>query len=255
MAEALVQVLRGPLVESIHRGDLAVVNSAGRLLASVGDPGGTMAFWRSAAKPCQALGLITTGAADRCRLTSQDLALASGSHNGEPVHTDQALALMTRIGCELTDLVCGAHAPLDTQTAAELNARNEAPTALHNNCSGKHLGMIAVAQQLGVGRVGYQSPDHPAAEYGSAAPGDHAATQCSRAYCPLRVEEPRFESVWPADYLRPARPPSPLDKENHCEEPVRTAFAVMALSDHVSAESDDRCGIGYVGRPLGVPTC
>lgn len=161
MSEALVEVRRGRLVESIHRGDLAVVNSAGRVLAAVGDPVGKVTYWRSAAKPFQALPLIHTGAADRWQLSAADLALVAGSHNGEAVHTDQASTLMTRIGCGLSDLACGAHAPLDQQTTAELLGRNEEPTALHNNCSGKHLGMLALAEHLTAGRSGYQASDHP----------------------------------------------------------------------------------------------
>lgn len=87
------------------------MNSTGKMLASVGDPVGKVTYWRSAAKPFQALGLISTGAADRFQLTAQDLALAAGSHNGEVVHTDQASGLMSQIGCQLSDLVYGAHPP------------------------------------------------------------------------------------------------------------------------------------------------
>ena len=161
MSEPLVEVVRADLVEVIHRGDVAVVDSTGTLRASVGDPVGKITYSRSAAKPFQALPLIHTGAADRWHLTAPDLALIAGSHNGEPVHTEQAAALLDKIGCDLSDLICGAHPPLESQAAAALLRGHEEPTTLHNNCSGKHIGMLALAKHLGVDPRGYQTPGHP----------------------------------------------------------------------------------------------
>ncbi len=162
MSEPLVEVVRANLVEVIHRGVVAVVDSTGTLRASVGDPVGKITYSRSAAKPFQALPLIHTGAADRWHLSAPDLALIAGSHNGEPVHTEQAAGLLSKIGCDLSELSCGAHPPLEPQAAAALLRRQEEPTALHNNCSGKHIGMLALAKHLGVDPRGYESPGHPA---------------------------------------------------------------------------------------------
>ncbi|MDQ3306765.1 MAG: asparaginase [Actinomycetota bacterium] len=160
MSEPLVEVVRGSVIEAIHRGDLAIVDSSGALLASVGDPRTKFTYWRSAAKPFQALPLITSGAAERWGLSSQDLALVAGSHNGEPVHQQQASGLLRKIGADLADLVCGAHPPLEPQAAADLLRQGEDPTALHNNCSGKHLGMLALATHLSADRGDYQLPHH-----------------------------------------------------------------------------------------------
>ena len=161
MSEPLVEVVRAGVVEALHRGDLAVVDSTGTLRASVGDPVGKITYWRSAAKPFQALPLIYSGAAARWDLSERDLALIAGSHNGEKIHVDQAAALLAKIGCELDDLLCGAHLPLEPHAAAELLRSGQEPNALHNNCSGKHIGMLALARHLGADRLGYQSPDHP----------------------------------------------------------------------------------------------
>lgn len=177
MSEPLVEVVRGSLVEAIHRGDLAVVDSSGTLRASVGDPRGKITYWRSAAKPFQALALISSGAAERWGLSTQDLALIAGSHNGEPVHAEQASALLRKIGGELADLACGALPPLDPQAAADLLRRHEQPTALHNNCSGKHLGMLALATHLSADRHGYQSPRHAVQAVISEAISDFSSVQ------------------------------------------------------------------------------
>lgn len=164
MSEPLVEVVRGSVVEAIHRGDIAIVDSQGRLRGSVGDPVGKITYWRSAAKPFQAMPLIHSGAAARWGLCSEDLALVAGSHNGETTHVDQARALLRKIGGDVTDLACGAHPPLEPQAAAELLRRGEEPTALHNNCSGKHIGMLASAKQLSTDHLGYQSQGHPVQE-------------------------------------------------------------------------------------------
>ncbi|MDQ3577616.1 MAG: asparaginase [Actinomycetota bacterium] len=161
MSEPLVEQLRGGLVEAIHRGDLALVDSAGTLRASVGDPEAKLTYWRSAAKPFQALPVIRSGAARRWDMSPQDLALISGSHNGEPVHVAQASALLARIGCDVSDLRCGVHPPLAPEAAAELRRAGVEPTELHHNCSGNHIGMLALAEHLGADRAGYQLPGHP----------------------------------------------------------------------------------------------
>lgn len=161
MSEPLVEVVCGCLVDAIHRGDLTVVDSDGNLRASVGDPRGKIAYSRSAAKPVQALPLISSGAAERWGFTPRDLALVAGSHNGEPVHVSHASALLAKVGGNVGDLTCGTHLPLDPDSAADVLRGQEQVSPLHNNCSGKHIGMLALAAHLGATRVGYTSADHP----------------------------------------------------------------------------------------------
>jgi L-asparaginase II len=161
MSDALVQLIRSDLVDEIHRGDLAIVSADGELRFAVGDPRHKVAFWRSSAKPFQALPLIASGAAERLGLASEDVALTAASHGGEPVHVDRIASLLGRTGHRIEDLECGAHAPLDAEAAHDLERRGESPTALHNNCSGKHAGLLALADALGAPFAGYRLPGHP----------------------------------------------------------------------------------------------
>ncbi len=161
MSAPLVEVVRGGLVEALHRGDIAVVDAAGRLRASVGNPA-AVSYWRSAAKPFQAMPLLYRGGISRWALAPEDVALICGSHSGEPVHVDRVSALLERFGCRTEDLSCGVHSPLDTERADALIRTGSEPNVLHNNCSGNHAGMLALAIQLGSDRAGYTAPEHPA---------------------------------------------------------------------------------------------
>jgi L-asparaginase II len=154
MAEILVEQTRGPLVENIYRGDVAVVDATGRLLFRVGDAGKTT-FWRSSAKPIQAMPLVLTGAADAFGFGLEHLAVISASHNGEPVHVETVLEAMHKAGLGPELLQCGAHAPFDKASAEALTGE---PEALHNNCSGKHTGMLALAKHLGLPLENYLDP-------------------------------------------------------------------------------------------------
>ena len=156
----LVEITRGELVESRHRGAAAVVDSAGRLVAAWGGVD-TPVFPRSAVKPFQAVPLVESGAADAFGVTSRELALACASHGGEAVHVLGVEAWLRRLGLTAGHLVCGPHAPLDPVAAADLLARSEQPTRLHNNCSGKHAGFLTLARHLGVPTDGYGDPGHP----------------------------------------------------------------------------------------------
>lgn len=146
-SRVLVQLSRGGLLESFHCGDIAVVNAVGTRLAWHGDAE-RKAFMRSAAKPFQAIPIVTSGAAASFHLGAEELAIACGSHAGSDHHRDVAARILQRLGFSEGELLCGAHSPFDTPTAHELIRRRERPTALRNNCSGKHAGMLAVAKQL-----------------------------------------------------------------------------------------------------------
>ena len=156
----LVEVTRGSTVESRHRGHLCAVDGGGRLVAHLGDAG-FVTFLRSASKPHQTLPLVASGAADRFRLTDQEVAVACGSHNGEPAHTSVVLSLLRKTGFGPGDLRCGAHEPYSEDEARALAERGERPAALHTNCSGKHAAMLALAKHLGAPPGDYADAAHP----------------------------------------------------------------------------------------------
>src|SRR5215212_4114278 len=160
MSVPLTHVYRGTRLESVHRGSIAVVDSRGRLLAFAGDPA-LVTCLRSAAKPFQAIPLLEYGGAEEYELTGEEIALTCGSHGGEPVHVSTAAALLRKGEFDEEDLLCGAHVPYDEKAAAELRAAGEPPSPLHNNCSGKHAGMLLATQVMDVPSSRYIDPEHP----------------------------------------------------------------------------------------------
>ncbi|MDP6604506.1 MAG: asparaginase [Rhodospirillales bacterium] len=160
-AEIVVEVTRGDALESRHRVFAAVADASGDTLARWGEVGRTI-FPRSAIKALQALPIVETGAADAFAVTDEELALACASHRGEPAHTERVIAWLGRVGLAVGDLECGAHAPLDALAAAALARSGSRPAAVHNNCSGKHTGMLTHARHMGEDVAGYTQVDHPA---------------------------------------------------------------------------------------------
>lgn len=163
MAQAnpvLVEVTRGATVESRHRGAAVVVDSEGRRLAAWGDVD-SLVFPRSSVKPLQALPLLESGAAARFDVSDRELALACGSHGGEPEHVETAGGWLARLGRTEADLICGAHPPITEAAAAALVRADLPPSRLHNNCSGKHLGFLTVAMHVRAALRAYGHPDHP----------------------------------------------------------------------------------------------
>jgi L-asparaginase II len=160
IAEPLVEVKRGAITESRHRGHIVALEPDGNIIASLGAPH-NVTFLRSSAKPFQALPLLLTGAAERFGFTDREVALACASHNGEPIHTEIAASMLKKIGLGPEALKCGVHEPYSPEAALELRARGEEPNVLHNNCSGKHAGMLAVALHLGASIDNYDSPESP----------------------------------------------------------------------------------------------
>ncbi|MDF2721920.1 MAG: asparaginase [Paenibacillus sp.] len=159
-AQLVVRIERGPLTESVHRGHIAVVDAQGGLLAQAGDPRAVI-FARSAAKPLQAVPVIAAGAADRFGWSVRHIALLCASHNGEQAHVEAVAAALSKLGLQPDTLTCGAHYPLYEAEADRMKRAGELPTRLHNNCSGKHTGMLALAQLLDVSTDGYASAGHP----------------------------------------------------------------------------------------------
>jgi L-asparaginase II len=158
--EVLVEVTRGPLVESRHLGAAAVVDAAGSLLFSVGNPD-LVTYLRSSAKPMQAVAVVESGAAAAYGFSPREIAIFAASHNGEEMHTTTVSRILARLGLDNRSLACGVHEPLHKATAERLREAGEAPSVLHNNCSGKHAGMLALARQMGVPTEGYYRPEHP----------------------------------------------------------------------------------------------
>jgi L-asparaginase II len=156
----LVEVTRGGLVESRHRGAVAVVDAAGKVIASVGDIEQAV-FPRSAVKAIQALPLVESGAADRYGFGLAELALASSSHNAEPRHVATAEKMLAAAGTSAADLECGPQVPSNEAAAAALFRSGDRPGPIHNNCSGKHAGFICFACHAGISPQGYVEPDHP----------------------------------------------------------------------------------------------
>jgi L-asparaginase II len=156
----LVEVTRGALVESVHRGSVAVVDADGAVRFALGDVV-TPVYTRSALKPIQALPLVESGAADAFGVSEEELALACASHSGEPMHTERVAAWLARIGCNEADLACGAHPPRHEPTSEDMLRRGEKPTRIHNNCSGKHTGFLTLARHLKAPVAGYERLDHP----------------------------------------------------------------------------------------------
>ena len=155
-----VEVWRGAVVESRHRVHVAVVDAGGMVRARTGDVG-LVTFARSAIKPIQALPLVEDDVVGRFGLTTRELALCCASHSGEPRHVDTAAGMLKKIGLDADALACGPHAPFHELSARALREHGHRPTRLHNNCSGKHAGMLALARAAGWPASGYEQPDHP----------------------------------------------------------------------------------------------
>lgn len=158
--ECAVEVTRGAVVESRHRIHAAVVDAEGRLRACAGEPD-LVTFFRSAAKPLQALPLVDDGAAERYGLTLRELALCCGSHSGGAEHTAVAERILEKAGVTAAALACGPHPPFDDQARRALEEAGLEPGRLHNNCSGKHAGMMVLARARGWEPEGYERLDHP----------------------------------------------------------------------------------------------
>jgi len=156
----LVEITRGALVESVHRGAIAVVHAGGETRFALGDVA-TPVYPRSSLKPIQALPLVESGAAEAFGLSDEEVALACASHSGEPMHVSRVEAWLERIGCHETDLACGPQPPRYEPSLEEMLRSGEKPTRLHNNCSGKHTGFLTLARHLKAPVAGYVNITHP----------------------------------------------------------------------------------------------
>ena len=158
-AQVLANVIRGFTIESVHCGHLCVVDGEGKTIATLGEPE-TTTYFRSAAKPFQAVPFITSGAADAFEFTEEEIALACASHSGEPQHLRIVGQMLDKAGLTVGDLKCGAHAPFNESESQRLLRAGYKPTQLHNNCSGKHAAMLAFAKHIGASLHDYDSLDN-----------------------------------------------------------------------------------------------
>lgn len=156
----LVEVTRGHIVESRHRGMVVAVDGDGRVVLSAGEADAPV-FPRSACKAMQGLPLVESGAADAYGFGERELALACASHSGEPEHVALAADMLARAGQDETALECGTHWSGDERMLIAQARSIEAPNALHNNCSGKHAGFVCTACHTGTRLKGYVGYDHP----------------------------------------------------------------------------------------------
>jgi L-asparaginase II len=156
----LVKMTRNGLVESIHRGSACVVDRTGNILWMTGNIRGPV-FTRSAMKFIQVLPLIESGAADHFQLTDEEIAVICASHNGEPEHLRVVIGILNRAEISPDALRCGAHRPFHGPASDQLLTAGLKPTALHNNCSGKHAGFLLLSKFLNAPLESYLDPEHP----------------------------------------------------------------------------------------------
>jgi L-asparaginase II len=156
----LVHILRGGLIDCVHRGRAAVLDTAGRLVFAAGDAD-TEVYLRSCAKPFQALAVIRSGAVEKYGFTPEELAVMAGSHSGTAEHTRLVAGILHKIGSDAGELQCGTDAPLSRAAYEQLLLNGEKPSALQHNCSGKHAGMLAACKAQGWDTATYLAAGHP----------------------------------------------------------------------------------------------
>ena len=163
---ALVNLMRGAMTESIHTGDIAVVNAQGELLAWAGSPREKKSYWRSSAKPFQAIPVVESGAIASFGISENELSQMCASHAGEDVHIATVRGILQKIGLDESYLRCGSHLPTHMATQRRMIREEITPTEVHCNCSGKHSGMLALATEIGVDLATYTELSNPVQQLG-----------------------------------------------------------------------------------------
>ncbi len=156
----LAYVTRSDRVESFHVGDAVIADAAGKILFAAGNPE-RRAYFRSSQKPLQALAVVQSGAAEQFQLTQTELAICCASHSGSRMHVLTVQGILEKLGLDENALQCGIHEPSDPEERARLIRERQEPSPLHNNCSGKHAGMLATALALGASIHNYLDAAHP----------------------------------------------------------------------------------------------
>jgi L-asparaginase II len=156
----IAELTRGPIIESRHTGAYMVCDAKGRTLVGGGDIAAPI-YSRSAIKAFQCLPVIESGAADHFGLNEEEIALCCASHDGESEHVRVARSILAKIGVSEVCYECGAYWPTSRSAAYQLVREGKEGEQVHNNCSGKHAGMLALAKHLNVSIKDYVKPDHP----------------------------------------------------------------------------------------------
>ncbi len=164
MTSLITQITRSGRVESFHVGYGVIVDPSGQIISSYGDPH-YLTYVRSSAKPLQAMGVLRSGAYRDFKFTPRELAIICSSHSGEEIHTKTVSGIFSKIGLSSEYLACGIHPPINKKSAKLLQDEGLEPGQIHNNCSGKHAGMLATCIQLGYNPEHYLNPDHPVQRY------------------------------------------------------------------------------------------
>jgi L-asparaginase II len=160
MNPILVEVYRNNVLESFHRGAVCVVNHAGEIVFSLGDVE-QLCYPRSAMKLLQVIPLIADGGIERFHFTLEEIAVMCGSHNAEPEHLRVIQSILKKTGLHKDNLCCGPQYPSSKRDANALIRADEKPHHIHNNCSGKHAGMLAACVLNGWPVEDYINPTHP----------------------------------------------------------------------------------------------
>jgi L-asparaginase II len=215
-AASLVEVWRGPIVESRHNGHLIAVDGNGKTLAALGTPD-TVTYIRSSGKPFQAIPLVASGAADRFGFTEKEIAIACGSHSGEEIHVETVRSMLGKIGLDEGALKCGIHEPFSAEVVRALAKSQQQPSVLQNNCSGKHAGMLALARHVGAPTETYDEATHPVQKLiaetvskFSNVPAEEIATGVDGCAVPVFGISVRAMALM---YARLVQPPADLEPE------------------------------------------
>ena len=152
-----VLVNRNGFCESSHQVDVAVCGADGEVVLGLGNVESVI-FPRSAMKPLQAIALVEVlqRSAGAEQLSDSEVALICSSHNGEMLHVDAVRDLLGKFDVDIDDLICGAHWSMHEETMVSQVRTLEAPHQVHNNCSGKHAGMMILSKLLSSKSVGYE---------------------------------------------------------------------------------------------------
>jgi len=160
-AELLAVFKRNRIIEREHFGYTVLTDIEGNFLDKKGDCNERYFLMRSCEKPFQALPLLLSGAFKSFDMNLKELAVCCGSHTGTDEHTNLVKDVLTKIGLIEENLLCPPCEPIDIQTRTCLIKENLQPSRLHNNCSGKHAGMLAVCVYNGWDLADYINPGHP----------------------------------------------------------------------------------------------
>ena len=246
----LVDVYRKDIIESCHRGSVLVVNHKGETVFSLGDVERHI-YPRSSLKLFQAIPLVETGAVDHYGLSDAELALACASHNGETIHTETVEKWLARLQLGVDDLENGPTMPMLGEAKHQLIRNDEQPSRLHQNCSGKHTGMLTLAKFLGHDTAGYSEHQHPAQltwmkVFSELVDLDIASLAWERDGCGLpAICMPMKHLAYGCALF--ARPDSVGGKR---EEAMRKIISAIAANPHMLA-GKDRCCTDVIAATKG----